>query len=211
MVSADVRRSIFCWDMNIFRPTRRSCVTKGLMTGLSCVMTYNIFGRRAQLQGFDTWKDEQREHQPRLPGDQLAPHICDGWHRLDEALLLCILPCAQIWVVPKILRNCQMVGVVRLTWRGQVQVVVAAAKLAVGGSCKKDAKLRAGLMEAYLCDEPFRAVFFPFEIRLIEGFNEACSLLKCSLHIMWTQPYHYIMMHCNFYALLCVKHGHDMP
>ena len=44
MVSADVRRSIFRGDMNIFRPTSRSCVTKGLMTGLSCVMTYNIFG-----------------------------------------------------------------------------------------------------------------------------------------------------------------------
>ena len=120
------------------------------------------------------------------------PHICDGWHRLDEALLLCILPCAQIWVVPKILRNCQMVGVVRLTWRGQVQVVVAAAKLAVGGSCKKDAKLRAGLMEAYLCDEAFWAVFFPLEIRLIEGFNEACSIG----HYTLCGPYHHIMMLC---------------
>ena len=161
MVSADVRRSIFCWDMNIFRPTSRSCVTKGLMTGLSCVMTYNIFGRRAQLQGFDTWKDEQREHQPRLPGDQLAPHICDGWHRLDEALLLCILPCAQIWVVPKILRNCQMVGVVRLTWRGQVQVVVAAAKLAVGGLVQEGRQIEGRLDGSIFMWWTFSGCLFP--------------------------------------------------
>ena len=170
MVSADVRRSIFCWDMNIFRPTSRSCVTKGLMTGLSCVMTYNIFGRRAQLQGFDTWKDEQREHQPRLPGDQLAPHICDGWHRLDEALLLCILPCAQILVVPKILRNWQMLGVARLSWRGRVQVVMVAAKLAVGSRARRTPIWGQARWKHIFVTNLFRALFYhSMATHLIQG------------------------------------------
>ena len=64
-----VHRSILRGDMNIFG----SSVTKGLMTGLSRVMTYDIFGG-AHSQRFDTWRDEQRRtsrHQPRLPRDPI--------------------------------------------------------------------------------------------------------------------------------------------
>ena len=40
-----------------------------------------------------------------------------------------------------------MVGVVRLTWRGQVQVVVAAAKLAVGGLVVQEGRQIEGRLD----------------------------------------------------------------
>ena len=43
-------------------------------------------------QQVDRWTKATSRHQPRQVLGR--PHICDGWHRLDEALL-CILPCAQ--------------------------------------------------------------------------------------------------------------------
>ena len=133
-----VHRSILRGDMNIFG----SSVTKGLMTGLSRVMTYDIFGgaHSAKVWHLERWT--KTNIQTSAPPSK-RPHICDGSHRLDEALpLLRILPCAQILFVPKILRNCQNVGVaswplsVATLTRRRVQVVMA-AKLAVGGQARR--------------------------------------------------------------------------
>ena len=136
-----VHRSILRGDMNIFG----SSVTKGLMTGLSRVMTYDIFGgaHSAKVWHLERWT--KTNIQTSAPPSK-RPHICDGSHRLDEALpLLRILPCAQILFVPKILRNCQNVGVVP-THCGHTYPSTGPSghgcKIGRWGPGKKDANLR---------------------------------------------------------------------
>ena len=97
MVSADVRRSIFHWDMNIFGPTRILCDKRTYDLLVTCLNDLqHIWASKTTAKLWhqvDRWTKATSRHQPRLLG---RPHICDGWHRLDEALpLLCILPCAQ--------------------------------------------------------------------------------------------------------------------
>ena len=74
-------------------------------------------------------------------------------------------PCAQILVVPKILRNCQMLGVAILT-RGRVQVVMV-AKLAVGGQARRTP----------IWGEAFGRILMDFSMN-IEIWEQAFSRLK---------------------------------
>ena len=163
-----VHRSILRGDMNIFG----SSVTKGLMTGLSRVMTYDIFGgaHSAKVWHLERWT--KTNIQTSAPPSK-RPHICDGSHRLDEALpLLRILPCAQILFVPKILRNCQNVGVaswpltVATLTRRRVQVVMA-AKLAVGGQARRTP----------IWGQAFGRILMDFSMN-IEIWEQAFSRLK---------------------------------
>ena len=129
------------------------------------VMCYDLqhIWLRTTAQGFDTlerWTKATSRHQPLLLGDP-APYLWRMAPIRRSAPPLYFVPCAQILVVPKILRNCQMLGVAILT-RGRVQVVMV-AKLAVGGRVRRRPIWGQTLMEAYLCNvwtAPFRAVSY---------------------------------------------------